>query len=201
PWDGPNNRKLHALFPRVFRCPADPAGGSSYTSYAAVVGPNTVWPGAESRRYQDIRDGLSNTILVVEAADAEIHWMEPRDLSFDDVLGADDGERRRQIVSGHSGGTNVVFADWSVYYVLHANRPLGEITDATRALLTVDGGEAPLRDLMEAGLLSRSVPGRRPSPLAAWAKPMAWILLVGCLALLIFVPPRDSSEKPTEEPE
>jgi len=50
------------------------------------------------------QDGSSNTIMLPELADSDIHWMEPRDLTFDEAVAAFEGrprapkplERRRQ---------------------------------------------------------------------------------------------------------
>ncbi len=52
------------------------------TSYVAVVGPNTIWPGRASTKLTDIRDGTANTAIVVEIVDSGIHWMEPTDLDM-----------------------------------------------------------------------------------------------------------------------
>src|SRR5258707_610716 len=60
----------------------DPDGTQS-TSFVAVVGPETAWPGAEARSEGDLRDGAANTLIVVETADAGIPWMKPEDLRFD----------------------------------------------------------------------------------------------------------------------
>ena len=43
--------------------------GTDRTSFVAVVGPETAWPGAETRSKADIRDGPVKTIMVVEMAD------------------------------------------------------------------------------------------------------------------------------------
>src|SRR5689334_22115089 len=76
PWDGPNNRKLHDLVVSAYACPSHPNPGHA-TTYVAVVGPETAWPGAESRRLDEITDGHDRTIRVVEIASPSIHWMEP----------------------------------------------------------------------------------------------------------------------------
>ncbi|MBI3467166.1 MAG: DUF1559 domain-containing protein, partial [Planctomycetes bacterium] len=79
PWDGPNNSKLANRMPPYFSCPAD--GGSGWTTnYLAVVGPETIWPGDKPVAIRQIRDGVSNTIALVEVANSGIQWMEPRDL-------------------------------------------------------------------------------------------------------------------------
>jgi len=80
PWDGPHNRQLTALMPDVFRCPSSDLKSLS-TNYVAVVGPNTIWPGARSTRLADVPDGVNSTLLLVETTE-EIPWMEPRDLEL-----------------------------------------------------------------------------------------------------------------------
>jgi hypothetical protein len=85
PWDGPNNSMLHYAPKPIYSCPADPARDPRMTSYVAVVGPHTVWPGEKSRSYESLRNGLSNVVTVAEAANSGIHWMEPRDLEFDKI--------------------------------------------------------------------------------------------------------------------
>ena len=85
PWDGPNNSKLHDImmpYP-YYRCPTDKlAGKETDTSYVVVVGPGTVFPGERPVKLGEIRDGSSNTVMLVEVANSGIHWMEPRDLDI-----------------------------------------------------------------------------------------------------------------------
>ena len=82
PWNSPHNLLLAPLMPRVFRCPADTDAREGETSYVAVVGPGTLWPGAEGRRRPGLGYTMPGTIMVVEAADSGISWMEPRDMPF-----------------------------------------------------------------------------------------------------------------------
>ncbi|MCH5377127.1 MAG: DUF1559 domain-containing protein, partial [Planctomycetes bacterium] len=90
PWDGPNNRKLLSKMPHVYACPSQPRGTNDpaafATSYVAVVGPRTAWPGVKSTKVADITDGTSNTIMVVELSGQQIPWMEPRDPSLAEVV-------------------------------------------------------------------------------------------------------------------
>ena len=150
PWDGPNNRKLAASPPyQVYVCPTSRTlrTGSGATSYLAVVGPKTAWPGPKSRKIDEIRDGTSNTILVVEAHGLGIHWMEPRDLDFDAVAGSDGRDPKIVGTVAHpyepglffiaeGGAINVAFADGSVYAI-----PWGVPGEALTPLLTADGGD------------------------------------------------------------
>ena len=111
PWNGPNNSKLLAHAPDVFRsdCVGPPENA---TSYFAVVGKRTLWPAHQSLRYQDIHDGMSNTIAVVEDSRTDIPWLEPRDML--------PGEFFRSFYHGIPcaiGGRSVALADGSVRFL------------------------------------------------------------------------------------
>lgn len=84
PWDGPNNRQLIDLMPRVYACPGQQ--GSPYTDFQAVIGPNTAWPGPIGRKMSEISDDRTSTVLVVEFTDGKTMWTEPRDLAFDEAV-------------------------------------------------------------------------------------------------------------------
>jgi hypothetical protein len=86
-WDGPNNRKLIADAPWDYQCLYDVRRSAHVphtTSYVAVVGPKTAWPGDKPMKPDDIGSRTSNTILLVEVANSDIAWSEPRDLSWED---------------------------------------------------------------------------------------------------------------------
>lgn len=137
PWDGPNNSKLHDLIGDVFRCPQDHGGArSTETSYVAVVGPETIWPADRTVKLDDVTDGLSNTLLVVEIANSGIHWMEPRDLHVSQMSGTINSKSGQGISSGHPRGAVVGFADGRVRF-LSDTIPAATI----EALLTIRGGE------------------------------------------------------------
>ncbi len=81
PWDSAHNLPLVQQMPDVFTSPTAtlPPGK---TPYVALVGKETLFPGNEKIRFQDITDGLSNTILFVHTTDA-VTWTQPKDLDFD----------------------------------------------------------------------------------------------------------------------
>jgi prepilin-type processing-associated H-X9-DG protein len=137
PWYGPNNSKLHNLIVDLFNCPEDHGGRkSTETSYVAVVGNETLWPGDHAVKLDDITDGLGNTLLVVEIADSGIHWMEPRDLHVAQMSRTINGKSGQGISSGHPGGAVVGFADGRVRFLSEKTPPA-----TIGALLTIRGGE------------------------------------------------------------
>jgi hypothetical protein len=85
PWDGPTNKRLLTQMPKVYaHASADAAKtAAGFTHYRAFVGPGTAFDPTLNRgtRVADFTDGLTNTILVVEAADP-IEWTRPDDLPF-----------------------------------------------------------------------------------------------------------------------
>ncbi len=133
PWDGPNNSKLQNEPREIFSCPADPAHNRTATSYLAVVGPRTAWPGEKSRRFEDFTSSVSYCLTVVETANSGIHWMEPRDLEFDKTDFSINGPKRPGISSAHAGGANVGFADSNVQFLSDKTDP-----EIVKQLLSTD---------------------------------------------------------------
>jgi hypothetical protein len=88
PWDGPTNTKLHREMSPTYRSPARWAADFK-THYLGVGNKKSLEPestlfgaGDQDVRLQQITDGTSCTIAIVEADDAT-EWMRPRDLDFD----------------------------------------------------------------------------------------------------------------------
>jgi prepilin-type processing-associated H-X9-DG protein len=140
PWDGPNNRELARQMPDVFHCPSDePLGGAQNdkpTSYVAVVGSETLWLGSETMPLGEIRDGLSNTILLVEVTNSGIPWTEPRDLPSSAIQAGINPPQGLGPSSNHPGDMYVAFADGSVRSI---QRTMS--LEVFHALFTRSGGE------------------------------------------------------------
>jgi len=137
PWNGPNNSKLHKEIVNVFCCPSRPKQQPrTETSYVAVVGTETVWPGTDVVKLADFKDGTSNTILVAELANSGIHWMEPRDLHVMQMPMAVNPTQGQGISSVHPNVALAVFVDGHTQ-ALTKNTP----PEILRALLTIAGGE------------------------------------------------------------
>ncbi len=83
PWDSEHNRKLIARMPNVFKNPKLDKPGM--TDYLAVVGKECVFDGSsKGLGFQNISDGTSKTIAVVEAnVDQAVEWTKPQDWNFD----------------------------------------------------------------------------------------------------------------------
>ena len=82
PWDGPHNISLLEKMPPLYRCPSHEDAEAAMTDYAAVVGDACVMRGTITVTVREITDGMTNTIVIGEAAGARIRWTEPRDVSF-----------------------------------------------------------------------------------------------------------------------
>lgn len=136
PWDGPNNSLLAKQMPAAYRCPSDAANSVNLTDYVAIVGPETVWQPNHGTTFKEIRDGTSNTIAIIEAADAGIHWMAPRDLPFAAVSKGINPKQGTGISSMHPGCAIALFADGHTQAIQeNITQPL------LRALCTKAGGE------------------------------------------------------------
>ncbi len=81
PWDSDHNLTILARMPDVFRHPGDDAG-STNASYFALAGPGSAFDREGGTALQEITDGTSNTILVVESK-ARVPWTKPEDIPFD----------------------------------------------------------------------------------------------------------------------
>jgi hypothetical protein len=142
PWNGPHNRRLEHRTNRViFHCPSGPYREDSVvTDFVAVTGPGTAFPGTAALSFEDITDGPENTILFVEIAKSDIHWMEPRDLDVRDMSFVVNDAQRPGISAAHPAGPGVVFADGITVYRLSKSLS----PETLRGLTTIAGGE-PVR--------------------------------------------------------
>tara|TARA_B100001123_G_scaffold157826_1_gene182629 strand:- start:264 stop:1205 length:942 start_codon:yes stop_codon:yes gene_type:complete len=136
PWNHADNLAVTQKTPQVFRCPSAPPDGQlNVTHYVYVTGPDTCFDGAEAIRIQDITDGQSQTILVVETHQSSISWNEPRDLEISrwKRLGV---SSTVSSTSDHATGFHVVFADGSVRFIQQTVAPR-----IFKAMTTPRGGE------------------------------------------------------------
>jgi prepilin-type processing-associated H-X9-DG protein len=138
PWNGPQNASLSGSMTWPWSCPSSNSRPGD-TNYILVTGPRTLFPADNrSRKFDDISDGLSNTLLVGEMDPPAIHWLEPRDLDFATLTLQLNSRNRPCLSSRHPKGINVALADGSVRLYNDTNSPaqlrsLILIDDAPRA--------------------------------------------------------------------
>ena len=182
PWDGANNQKLADLVLIEYGCPSEFGDDLEMTAYVVVTGPKTMWPTDEADRMPDVSEEPPNTILVVEIGDSDIHWMEPRDISFEEAMRGINASEKPCISSRHMrkcgflyhdvAGVNVAFADGSTHFLPEDTPP-----EVLRSLLTV--GSAKAVDLEK---LIR--------PRFRWPRCFALCALVVSTVLLLVLPRR-----------
>jgi hypothetical protein len=136
PWDSPGNRDFTDKAYKDYQCPSRTDGKRSATSYMMVVGPHGISDGLHSRKAADVTDDPAQTIMLVEVANSDVGWAEPKDLSFDQIDFAINSEKRKGIGSAHSSGALVAFCDGRVEFIENSTRP-----ERVKAMLTIDGGE------------------------------------------------------------
>jgi len=139
PWDSEHNKKLLPLMPQIYASPgANMQPG--HTSYLAVVGEDTVIaPPVDKEgkkttgsRAANIRDGSSNTIMLVEADESEMApWTKPTDYEYDPTNPAKGLGRMRD------GQFIAIFADCHIQMISRFTEPT-----VIRAMFTRSGGEA-----------------------------------------------------------
>jgi hypothetical protein len=141
PWDSEHNKQLIPRMPAVFRSPNSKAepGKTVYVGIRHEDG--LLAPPAESQkgqsgppkgtRFFQVTDGLSKTLLAVEASDeSAVIWTKP-----DDLVPDKDGPLKG-IIGLRPGGFNALFGDGYVRFIsANADRA------ALRAAMTKSGGE------------------------------------------------------------
>jgi prepilin-type processing-associated H-X9-DG protein len=130
PWDSEHNKKLIPLMPRLY---ANPSGMArpGMANYLAVCGKGLMFDGEKGRRLMDVKDGLQNTIMVVEADnDHAVIWTKPEDWQFDPQ------HPMAGLGRAHPGGFNALFGDGSVRFIARNIDP-----KVFQAMLTIAGGE------------------------------------------------------------
>lgn len=131
PWDSDHNKKLIPLMPKLY---ANPSGRTrpGMASYLAVCGKGMMFDGEKGREAEEITDGRSNTIMVVEVDDDHaVTWTKPDDWQFDPE------HPMAGLGHAHPTGFNAVFADNSVRHLSQSIDP-----KVFQSLLTIAGGES-----------------------------------------------------------
>ncbi|MFH1924802.1 MAG: DUF1559 domain-containing protein [Planctomycetota bacterium] len=132
PWDSEHNRTLIEKMPAAYRSPASKhREKQGLATYRVVSGEETVFPGREGIPMKEIKDGTSNTIMIVEVDDEHaVIWTKPEGLPFD----PEDPERG--LGGQFEGGFNAAICDGSARFF-----ELPQPKERLRALFTRAGGE------------------------------------------------------------
>jgi hypothetical protein len=116
--------------PKVYRNPSS-AAPPGKTTYLAVCGKGLMFEGTEGRRLADVTDGLSHTIMVVEANDERaVPWTKPDDWE------PDEKNPLAGVGAAHPAGFLALFGDGSVQLI---SKDID--AKAFYGLLTIAGGE------------------------------------------------------------
>lgn len=134
PWDDAANAVARLdRCSEIFVCPSCPVG-RHFSSYLAVSVPTSCFPGSETRKLKDMRDGPSNVLAVIDVSAAyAVEQMQPTDLdeeAFKALL------QEKSIC--HHGIIHVLLADGTFRAI-----PKSTEAQTLRSLVTIAGGEKP----------------------------------------------------------
>lgn len=138
-WHDPTNLRLQGLGDHLFEyahregCLV-PGDGRYRAYYKAITGPDTAFEAGRPRRLTELPGDL---ILIVRVEQSDTHWMEPGDLSVEQLLASDEESRLLARANGYA----VLFADGKTW-VLSSQLPFSEL----RKFMTVSGAERFNRD-------------------------------------------------------
>jgi len=127
PWDSPNNKPLIARMPKIYAAPSEPRAliAEGKTIYLAPRGKQTILSDETGTKIKTITDGISNTIMFLQADDADaVVWTKPDDLEID----------RKPLLPNRR--IIAAFGDGSVKTLSKTIKP-----EMLLKLLTKDGGE------------------------------------------------------------
>jgi hypothetical protein len=118
PWDSPHNLKLLDNMPDTYEAAGVEAKIKGGTFWQVFDGKHTMFEmrpgpsafGARGIRISEVLDGLSNTLMVVEAGTA-VPWTKPQDIPFDP-----EAKNAPKLGGVSKGGFNALYGDGSVRF-------------------------------------------------------------------------------------
>jgi len=131
PWDSDHNKPLIAKMPEIFAAPGSKVAGKFKTVYLTPRSKDTMFPGDQEIRLQEVTDGTSNTLMLVEASDDRaVIWTKPDDYEVNNDKPLDG------LVGLRDGGFLAAFGDGSVRLLKSTLKP-----ETVKALFTRNGAE------------------------------------------------------------
>lgn len=131
PWDSEHNKKLIDKMPKLYATPGSKVAEKHMTNYVTVRAKDTAFPPGQATTMAHLRDGTSNTAMVLEVDDEHaVIWTKPDDFEpdKDDPLKGVVGLRNRKFL--------VLMGDAAVLTL-----PDTLSKETIKALYTRDGGE------------------------------------------------------------
>lgn len=117
PWNGPSNRVTHdGCFPTLYRCPSAQASQNPMcTNYVMLIDDRPGKPNGPPNRPGSVPPSFDDksAVIIIEIADSDIHWMEPRDVLLSE-LSMKINDRSKRSLSSYHGGACIAHADGSV---------------------------------------------------------------------------------------
>jgi hypothetical protein len=179
PWDSDENRKRALIMPREYACPDTRFDAPGLTTYLAVTGSGGDWLAAEEPH--------CNPVRVIEACHTPTPWMQPRDVSFEEVCAAA-GSSKPILAGEHVGPdhffyrqlphANALFVDGTIRQIPNNLPP-----DVLRAVLR--GERAALAKLDDY---------RRRNCRVNWPNCLALAMLVVCTVTMLLWPLRERKQ-------
>jgi hypothetical protein len=171
PWDGPNNSKLGLKVPELLRCPSDRDLGDGETRYFYVLRPQPDSPqGRGANAYRKV--------TLIESGTAGINWLEPRDLSVEEVVRARTGRASQRDRPLHDGGGDGYFERSPPAF--HA-----ALDDSTALAIRWDIDDESLRSLLASNGAQELDLGSAVAAPRIWSG--VWVLTAAEVAFLALV--------------
>jgi hypothetical protein len=135
PWDSAHNRPLIDKMPSIYRLSISKSEPGR-TNYLLPVGNGALFDADKPTEFKDIRDGTSNTIMVVTVDDQHAAvWTKPDDWPFDPK------DPAKGLSRFFDGGFNAAICDGSVRSFAWP-QDMKDVATKLRAMFTRAGGEA-----------------------------------------------------------
>ncbi|MBB3204289.1 prepilin-type processing-associated H-X9-DG protein [Rhodopirellula rubra] len=174
PWDDPVNREISETVVPTYNCPST-GEASNLTTYVAVVDPTGIFTGSNPISFQDITDGLSNTLMVMETSpDSAVPWMSPQDADANEFVNAANASH------AHPGGAHVLMGDGAVQFFTDST----DITVRKELINRSDGAGTKMNSLASRDGAFGEQPGYRHAATGAvFSAPTdEWMLATGAAA-------------------
>lgn len=116
PWNGPSNNSYGSGMPNLYRCPsAPPEQDWRCTNYVMLIDDRPGKPNGPPNLPGSTPPCLDpgSAVIVIEIADSDIHWTEPRDVLLSE-LSMKINDRSKRSLSSYHGGACVLHANGTV---------------------------------------------------------------------------------------